>query len=135
MGVARAGAYAGVMTTTTQLVPAIGRSDDWFVEPAPIPLAEAPERTPVVLAGRVVSVQTAQWAGGLVVEVTLVDGDVSLVLVFFSLARAAGLQGGDRAGRVGHDRTAPRPCGHAQPRDLVPAPVAGRRPPRVAATR
>ena len=60
-----------------------------------------------MVAGRVGSVQTAHWAGGLVVEVTLVDGDASLVLVFFSLARAAGLQGGDRVvarGTIGRHR-------------------------------
>ena len=107
MGVTRAGAYAGVMTTRTQLVPAIGRNDDWFVEPAAVPLAEAPERTPVVVSGRVGSVETAHWAGGTVVEATLVDGDASLVLVFFSLGRAAGLQGGDRVvaqGTIGRHR-------------------------------
>ena len=107
MGRGRAEAYAGVMTTTTQLVPAIGGSDDWSVEPAAAPLAGAAERTPVVVAGRVGSVQTACWAGGPVVEVTLVDGDASLVLVFFSLARAAGLQGGDRVvarGTIGRHR-------------------------------
>ena len=81
---------------------------DPFTTPlASTTIGDAAPRTVVVVHGTVWNVEQTAWAGGDVLEATLVDPTGRLVLVFFGRSSVGGVEPGRRiaaAGRVGLHR-------------------------------
>jgi hypothetical protein len=111
--------------------------DPFTVPVATHPLAMAPVRARVVVAGTVGPVRTVAWAGGPVTEVSLVDDTDVITLAFFGDRGVAGVHTGSRLAAAGtvvdhHGRRmimspqlwlTPPPLPAPEPMDLTPTPA------------